>query len=98
MTYVITRMCRDCKDQACAEVCPVTCIYQYTGSDPAIPKNQLLIDPDECIDCNACEPTCPWQAIFSDKVLPEFFQDDLAANALIIAQERDVPVRDPALP
>jgi ferredoxin len=59
MAYVITKLCRDCKDIACTQVCPVDCIYEYTGDDPTIPKSQLLIDPDECINCNACVPECP---------------------------------------
>jgi len=98
MAYVITRLCLDCKDMACVEVCPVNCIYEYAGNDPKIPKNQLLIDPDECIDCNACEPSCPWQAIFSDKTLPEIFKEDLEVNARIVGQERIIPEKDPTKP
>ncbi len=98
MTYVISRLCQDCKDLSCVEVCPVDCIYDYTGDDPSIPKNQLMIDPTECIDCNACEPTCPWQAIFSDQTLPELFKEDLELNAKIVDQERDVPIREADAP
>ena len=28
------------------------------------------INPDECIDCAACEPVCPVAAIFAEDVLP----------------------------
>jgi NAD-dependent dihydropyrimidine dehydrogenase PreA subunit len=42
--------------------------------------NQLYIDPDECIDCGACEPGCPWQAIYEEPAVPELFQSDAALN------------------
>lgn len=99
MTYVITKMCRDCKDISCVEVCPVDCIYEYTGDDESIPKSQLLIDPEECIDCNACEPECPWEAIFADEDLPETFSEDLEINARIAGQDdRIVPEIDEEKP
>src|SRR3989442_16013392 len=66
MTYIITRLCRDCLDTGCVAVCPVDCIYEYTGTDREQWPNQLYIHPDECIDCGACEPECPWQAIFEE--------------------------------
>src|SRR5207237_823270 len=31
----------------------------------------LVIDPEECIDCGACEPECPVEAIFPEDALPE---------------------------
>ena len=31
----------------------------------------LYIDPDECIDCGACEPECPVEAIFAEEDLPQ---------------------------
>ncbi len=93
MAWVITRLCRDCVDQSCVEVCPVDCIYEYTGSDhEAFPK-QLYIDPEECIDCGVCEPECPWEAIFEDGQVPEVFQEDIELNARIMdtPDERSVP-------
>jgi ferredoxin len=80
MTYIITRLCRDCVDTACVAVCPVDCIYRYTGSDPETFPNQLYIHPDECIDCGACEPECPWQAIFEEAAVPDVFKDDTPLN------------------
>jgi NAD-dependent dihydropyrimidine dehydrogenase PreA subunit len=62
MPYVITEACKDTKDRACVDVCPVDCIYE--GPD------QLYIHPDECIDCGACEPECPVNAIFPEESLP----------------------------
>jgi len=93
MAYTITQLCADCKDIACTQVCPVDCIYEYTGDDPSIPKNMLLIDPDECIDCNACVPECPWQAIFANEEVPEIFAADIELNAKIVDQPRIVPER-----
>ena len=58
MPYIITEACKDTKDKACVDVCPVDCIYE--GPD------QLFIHPDECIDCGVCEPECPVDAIKPD--------------------------------
>ncbi len=82
MPWVITRLCADCQDTACVKVCPVDCIYGLTVEDPAYQK-QLFIQPDECINCAACEPECPWGAIFEDTQVPEIFKDDTEINAQI---------------
>ena len=66
MTYVITTPCIDVQDQSCVEVCPVDCIYFDEGDD-----RMLYIQPDECIDCGACEPACPVTAIFAEDDVPE---------------------------
>ncbi|HEU4558886.1 MAG TPA: ferredoxin, partial [Longimicrobium sp.] len=50
MPYVITEPCIGTKDGSCVEVCPVDCIYES--------EDQYYINPDECIDCGACEPEC----------------------------------------
>ncbi len=65
MTYVIAEPCVDVIDQACVAVCPVDCIHFDQGVD-----RMLFIDPDECIDCGACEPECPVNAIFPEDSLP----------------------------
>jgi NAD-dependent dihydropyrimidine dehydrogenase PreA subunit len=70
MTYIITTPCIDVQDQACVEVCPVDCIHFDEGED-----RMLYINPDECIDCGACEPACPVTAIFAEDDVP----DDQAA-------------------
>ena len=82
MTWVITKLCIDCKDIECVEVCPVDCIYDLTTSDDKYP-NQLYIHPGECIDCAACEPACPWEAIYQDDAVPEIFQEDTQLNAQV---------------
>ena len=79
MAFIIAEPCIDVTDKACVEVCPVECIYE--GPD------QLFINPDECIDCGACEPACPVKAICAADDTPEewkgfidknrrFFQDN----------------------
>lgn len=65
MTYVITEPCIEVQDQACVEVCPVDCIHFDEGQD-----RMLYINPDECIDCGACEPACPVTAIFAEDDVP----------------------------
>ena len=92
MPWVVTRLCRECVDQACVEVCPVDCIYESTGEDKKAFPNQLYIDPEECIDCGVCEPECPWEAIFEDERVPEVFKDDVALNAKIVDTKDDFEV------
>jgi len=97
MTWVITRMCRDCVDISCVEVCPVDCIVQHKqkGDAPGY-ENQLYIDPEECINCGVCEPECPWEAIFEDEQVPSVFLEDTALNAKIVDERDDfeVPERE----
>ena len=92
MTYIITKLCRDCLDIGCVTVCPVDCIYEYVGEDRETFPNQLYIHPDECIDCGACEPECPWQAIFEEVAVPEVFRDDSALNYLMKDQAAEFKV------
>jgi NAD-dependent dihydropyrimidine dehydrogenase PreA subunit len=55
MTYVIGSACIDVTDRACMDECPVDCIY--------VGGRMAYVNPDECIDCSACEPVCPVEAI-----------------------------------
>ena len=84
MPWTITRLCIDCVDTGCVSVCPVDCIYEYVGPDKVKFPNQLYIDPDECIDCGACEPECPWQAIFEEPGVPDLLKDDIALNHALL--------------
>ena len=72
MTYIIAEPCVDVKDRGCVDVCPVDCIYE--GPD------MLYIHPDECIDCGACEPECPVNAIFAEEDTPEEYHAYIAKN------------------
>lgn len=73
MTYVIAEPCVDLKDKACIEECPVDCIYEG--------QRMLYIQPDECVDCGACEPVCPVEAIYYEDDVPEQWSAYTAANA-----------------
>jgi ferredoxin len=92
MAFTITRLCIDCVDTACVRICPVDCIYSYTGSDREGFPNQLYIEPEECIDCGACEPECPWGAIFQEQAVPAAFADDVALNHAIMEHRGDFAV------
>jgi NAD-dependent dihydropyrimidine dehydrogenase PreA subunit len=72
VTYVITSNCVDIKDMSCIEECPVDCIYEG--------DRKLYIHPKECIDCGACEPVCPVDAIYPDRTLPSEDHDEVADN------------------
>ena len=73
MTYVVTKTCIGCKDTACVTVCPTECFHEG--------PEMLYIDPDSCIDCGACAPECPVEAIFHEDEVPQAHQADIEANA-----------------
>ncbi len=77
MTYIIAEPCIDVLDKACVDVCPVDCIHPTDGEG----VKQLYIDPEECIDCGACEPECPVEAIFAEEDLPDEWSNFLEINA-----------------
>ena len=73
MAYVVAEPCIKCKYTDCVEVCPVDCFYEG--------PNFLVIQPDECIDCGACEPACPTKAIFPEESLPAKWSEYVKLNA-----------------
>jgi len=73
MTYVIAEPCIDTKERTCIDVCPVDCIYET--------NRMLVIDPVECIDCGACEPECPVEAIYPEDALPQRWEPYVQINA-----------------
>ena len=90
MTYVIGEPCIDVLDRACVEECPVDCIYEG--------KRMLYIHPDECVDCGACEPVCPVEAIFYEDDLPQQWSPFTADNARFFAEPLpglDTPLNTP---
>jgi len=90
MTYVITRLCQDCVDGDCLDICPADCILQHRPNDASSDlPNQLFIDPDPCLDCALCVTECPWGAIYPDDEIPEVFKDDIALNALAAKNPHD---------
>lgn len=69
MTHIVTRLCL--RDTACVEVCPVECMVL---GQPETEWPLLYIDPDTCIDCGACVPECPYEAIFPEEEVPFDFK------------------------
>ena len=81
MPFVIGEACVNVKDKACVGVCPVDCIYEFDG------EPQLYIHPDECIECGACGPVCPVNAIFLDSEMPESQRQYIELNAKVTAEK-----------
>lgn len=90
MPYVIAQPCIDVMDKSCIEECPVDCIYEG--------ERKLYINARECIDCGACEPVCPVEAISQDRRVPddqtEFVQDNVRFFTEVLPG-RDVPLGAP---
>ena len=90
VTYVIALPCVDVKDRACVEECPVDCIYEG--------ERTLYIHPDECVDCGACEPVCPVEAIFYEDDVPEEWEEFTPDNVRFFTDTlpgRDEPLGSP---
>jgi NAD-dependent dihydropyrimidine dehydrogenase PreA subunit len=90
VTYVIAEPCVDVLDRACVDECPVDCIYEGARA--------LYIHPDECVDCGACEPVCPVEAIYYEDDLPtqwSDYKDDNARFFTDVLPGRDEPLASP---
>lgn len=89
MTYVVTENCIRCKYTDCVDVCPVDAFHEG--------PNFLVINPEECIDCDVCVPECPAEAIFAEDDVPDEYKDFIAINAELAAkwpvinQKKDPP-------
>jgi ferredoxin len=81
MAHVVTDKCNGCKFTDCVEVCPVACFYEM--------ENQLVIHPEECIDCMACVDVCPVHAIYAEADLPAEYAKDIEFNANEAHQLKD---------
>ncbi len=96
MTYVVTKPCLGTKDRSCVEVCPVDCFYDIKkkkyneqfgvaiedgdNEDGDDKVGLLVIHPDECINCGACETECPVEAIYEDSAVPESDKEFIEIN------------------
>jgi len=78
MTYVIAEACIDCLHRSCVKECPVDCIYEGARA--------LYIQPEECINCGACVPVCPEEAIYYEEDLPDAQRRHLQDNADFFTQ------------
>jgi ferredoxin len=73
MAFVVCEPCHDCKYTDCVTVCPMDCFYQD--------EQMLYIDPVNCIDCEACVPECPVEAIFHETSVPAAWTHYIQLNA-----------------
>lgn len=89
MTFVVTESCIRCKYLDCVEVCPVDCFHAG--------ENFLVINPEECIDCNLCVSECPVDAIYADEDVPEDqhpfikLNEELSKKWPVITVKKDPP-------
>ena len=89
MAFVVTEPCFGCKYTDCVVVCPMECFHEG--------EQMLFIDPDRCIDCNACVSECPVEAIFYEDDVPEGQREFIQLNremSLVCPQivERKAPL------
>ena len=90
MPHIVTEPCIGCKNTVCVTVCPVDCFREDSDA--------LWIDPDECIDCGACVPECPVQAIFEVSQVPSKWKHFVQINAdkakeLPVINQRKEPLK-----
>ncbi len=78
MAHVVAEPCCDCKHTDCVVVCPVECFHEG--------PRMLYIHPDECIDCEACVPECPEEAIYHEDRLPADWAPFRDLNATMARQ------------
>src|SRR6201981_2444324 len=81
MAHVVTEKCNGCKFTDCVEVCPVACFYEM--------DQQVVIHPDDCIDCTACVDVCPVQAIYAEANLPAEFAPNTDFNSVQARELKD---------
>jgi NAD-dependent dihydropyrimidine dehydrogenase PreA subunit len=81
VAYIICEPCIGTKDTACVDVCPVDCIHPRKDEPAFAAAEMLYIHPDECIDCGACVPACPVEAIFSLDETPHKWAEFITKNA-----------------
>ncbi|WP_339908022.1 ferredoxin family protein [Symmachiella dynata] len=91
MTFVVTEPCFGCKYTDCIVVCPAECFHEG--------EQMLYIDPDDCLDCDACRPECPVDAIFYEDDVPPQWVEYIELNAEMVAKcpsitERKTPLAD----
>ncbi|MCB9733064.1 MAG: ferredoxin family protein [Deltaproteobacteria bacterium] len=90
MAYIVAEPCIKCKYTDCVAVCPVDCFYEG--------ENMLVISPDECIDCGACEPECPVNAIYEEDDLPEKWAEYVELNERLAAEWPNITEQRDPLP
>lgn len=89
MAYVVTAACFGCKHTECVAVCP--CESFHEG------ESMVYINPDSCVECDACASVCPTEAIYQQDAVPEEFREFIQLNAemsavLPVIREKRVPL------
>ncbi len=74
MTYIVTERCVNSRYTECVADCPVDCFYEIEN------PHMLIINPDECIDCDACVALCPVNAIYPEAEVPDEFEEWIDKN------------------
>ena len=93
MPHIVTDACIGHLDRSCVEVCPVNAIHPTADDVAHYTAEQVFIDPVDCIDCGACAPACPVEAIsFDEDLPPEQRAQASAAAADYYARRLDPPV------
>ena len=90
IAYIVAEPCVNCKYTDCVDVCPVDCFYEGV--------NFLAIHPEDCIDCGACEPECPTEAIFEEDDLPEKWRPYIELNAQYADEWPNITAKKDAMP
>lgn len=89
MPFVVTENCSGCRFTDCVEVCPVSCFH---GDN-----ERIYIDPIACIDCAACVPLCPVQAIYEDLDVPEGQEHWIEKNAEMASSHPAIIAKQPLI-
>ena len=88
MTYVVTENCINCKHTTCVEVCPTDAFREG--------PNFLVIEPEDCVDCDLCVVECPVHAIFEEDDLPEDQKHFLELNRELASKWPEISeIKDP---
>lgn len=72
MAFVVTAACFGCKHTECVVVCP--CESFHEG------ESMVYINPESCIDCEACASVCPTEAIFPQDQVPSEMTEFITLN------------------
>src|SRR5689334_21625485 len=85
MAFVVTAPCFGCKHTECVTVCPTDCFHEG--------EQMLYIEPDICVDCEACASVCPTGAPFHEDDVPAEWREFIRLNAEMAAVTPSITVK-----